>query len=68
VPVVGGGYSSTAGNYASSGFPGAQNNGGVNVIVNAGTIANPEELTTMIQNAVISLNKRGDLLTTAGAL
>jgi hypothetical protein len=68
VPVVGGGYSSTAGNYASSGFPGAQNNGGVNVIVNAGTVANPEELTTMIQNAVISLNKRGDLLTTAGAL
>jgi hypothetical protein len=68
VPVVGGGYSSTAGNYASSGFPGAQNNGGVTVVVNAGTIANPEELTTMIQNAVISLNKRGDLLTTAGAL
>jgi hypothetical protein len=68
VPVVGGGYSTSAGNYASSGFPGAQNNGGVNVIVNAGTIANPEELTTMIQNAVISLNKRGDLLTTAGAL
>ena len=68
VPVSGGGYSSTAGNYASSGFPGAQNNGGVNVVVNAGTIANPEELTTMIQNAVISLNKRGDLLTTAGAL
>jgi hypothetical protein len=68
VPVVGGGYSSTAGNYASSGFPGADKNGGVTVVVNAGTIANPEELTTMIQNAVISLNKRGDLLTTAGAL
>jgi hypothetical protein len=68
VPVTGGGYSSTAGNYASSGFPGADKNGGVTVVVNAGTIANPEELTTMIQNAVISLNKRGDLLTTAGAL
>jgi hypothetical protein len=68
VPVSGGGYSSTAGNYASSGFPGADKNGGVTVVVNAGTIANPEELTTMIQNAVISLNKRGDLLTTAGAL
>jgi hypothetical protein len=67
-PVVGGGYSSTAGNYASSGFPGAQKNNGVTVVVNAGTVANPEELTTMIQNAVISLNKRGDLLTTAGSL
>jgi hypothetical protein len=68
-PVVGGGYSSTAGNYASSGFPGAQKNGGgVTVVVNAGTVANPEELTTMIQNAVISLNKRGDLLTYAGSL
>jgi hypothetical protein len=73
VPIVpdssgGVGYSTSAGNYASSGFPGAQNNGGVSVIVNAGTVANPEELTTMIQNAVISLNKRGDLLTSAGAL
>jgi hypothetical protein len=68
VPVVGGGYSTSAGNYASSGFPGATNNGGVTVVVNAGTIANPDELTTMIQNSIISLNKRGDLLTTAGAL
>jgi hypothetical protein len=70
VPGTGGVYggSSSAGNYASSGFPGADKNGGVTVVVNAGTIANPEELTTMIQNAVISLNKRGDLLTTAGAL
>ena len=68
VPVVGGGYSSTAGNYASSGFPGADKNGGVTVVVNAGTIANPEELTTMIQNSIISLNKRGDLLNTAGSL
>ena len=68
-PIAGGGgYSSTAGNYASSGFPGAQKNGGVTVVVNAGTIANPDELTTMIQNAVISLNKRGDLLTYAGSL
>jgi len=68
VPVVGGGYSTSAGNYASSGFPGAQKNGGVTVVVNAGTVANPDELTTMIQNAVISLNKRGDLLTYAGSL
>jgi len=69
VPVVGGGgYSTSAGNYASSGFPGASKNGGVTVVVNAGTIANPEELTLLIQNSIISLNKRGDLLTTAGAL
>ena len=38
------------------------------VNVNASTIANPDELTTMIQDAVISLNKRGDLLTYAGSL
>jgi hypothetical protein len=73
VPVVpdssgGVGYSTRAGDYASSGFPGASKNGGVTVVVNAGTVANPDELTTMIQNAVISLNKRGDLLTYAGSL
>jgi hypothetical protein len=38
------------------------------VNVNAGTIANPDQLTTIIQDAVISLNKRGDLLTYAGSL
>ena len=38
------------------------------VNVNAGTVANPEQLTTLIQDAVISLNKRGDLLTYAGSL
>jgi hypothetical protein len=68
VPSGGSGGSASAGAYASSGFPGATKNGGVTVVVNAGTIANPEELTTMIQNAVISLNKRGDLLTYAGSL
>jgi hypothetical protein len=68
VPVVGGGYSTSAGNYASSGFPGASKNGGVTVVVNAGSIANPDELTMLIQNSIISLNKRGDLLNTAGSL
>lgn len=70
VPSGGSGGSSSAGAYASSGFPGATKNGGVNVVVNvsAGTIAKPDELTTMIQDAVISLNKRGDLLTYAGSL
>jgi hypothetical protein len=66
------GGSSIAGNYASFGFPGAERNGGtggsVVVNVNAGTIANPDELTTLIQNSIISLNKRGDLLSTAGSL
>lgn len=64
------GGSANAGDYASSGFPGATKNGGTTVVVNvnAGTVANPEQLTTMIQDAVISLNKRGDLLTYAGSL
>jgi len=66
----GGGGGGNAGSYASSGFPGATKNGSMNVYVNvnAGTVANPEELTTLIQDAVISLNKRGDLLTYAGSL
>jgi len=65
------GYSGNAGNYASYGFPGSDKGyggGSVVVNVNAGTIANPEELTTLIQNSIISLNKRGDLLSTAGSL
>lgn len=66
-PSGGSGGSANAGNYAASGFPGA---GGTTIVVNvnAGTIAKPDELTTMIQDAVISLNKRGDLLTYAGSL
>jgi hypothetical protein len=69
-PSGGTGGSANAGAYASSGFPGATKNGGVTVVVNvnAGTIANPDQLTTIIQDAVISLNKRGDLLTYAGSL
>ena len=38
------------------------------VNVYANTIANPEELTNLIQNSIIQLNRRGDYLTTAGAL
>jgi len=41
---------------------------GVTVNVNAGTIANPDELTNLIQDTIIRINKRGDYLTTAGAL
>ena len=66
VPVVGGGgYSSTAGNYAPSGFPGA---GGVTVVVNAGTIAAPDDLVVLIKTAIQDLNRAGDSTTFAGAI
>jgi len=39
-----------------------------NVTIEANTIANPDELTSLIQDTIIRLNKRGDYLTTAGAL
>jgi len=38
------------------------------VNVYAGTIANPDELSGLIQDTIIRLNKQGDYLTTAGAL
>jgi len=47
---------------------GSSGNKGVTVVVNAGTVANPDELVTLIQNGLITLNKRGDLLTQAGSL
>jgi len=34
----------------------------------ANTVANPDELTNMIQDSIIKLNRRGDSLTQAGAL
>lgn len=36
--------------------------------INAGAVANPDELTGLIQDSIIRLNKQGDYLTTAGAL
>lgn len=36
--------------------------------INAGAIANPDELSGLIQDSIIRLNKQGDYLTTAGAL
>lgn len=39
-----------------------------NITIQANTIANPDELTGLIQDTIIRLNKRGDYLTTAGAL
>jgi hypothetical protein len=53
------------------GYSPTMNSGGskapvVNVYAN--TIANPDELTNLIQNSLIALNKRGDYITTAGSL
>jgi hypothetical protein len=39
-----------------------------NITIQANTIANPDELTNLIQNSLIDLNKRGDYLVNAGAL
>jgi len=39
-----------------------------NITIQANTVASPDELTNLIQDAVIRLNKRGDYITTAGAL
>jgi hypothetical protein len=62
VPIVGGGgYSSTAGNYASSGFPGAQNNGGGNtIIVNTG-IGDPNAIAEAIDQVLQDARDRGTL-------
>jgi hypothetical protein len=40
----------------------------INITIQANTIANPDELTNLIQNSLISLNRRGDSLVQAGAL
>jgi hypothetical protein len=39
-----------------------------NITIQANTIANPDELTNLIQNSIIQLNQRGDYLVSAGAL
>ena len=66
--VGGGGYSTNAGNYASSGFPGAQKNGDIYVTVNAGAIADPDGLVTLVKTAIQDLNRAGDSTTFAGAI
>jgi hypothetical protein len=38
------------------------------VNVNAGTIANPDELVNLVQDSLIQINRRGGSLTQAGAL
>jgi len=40
----------------------------INITIQANTIANPDELTNLIQDSLIRLNKRGDYITTAGSL
>jgi len=62
VPVVGGGYSTSAGNYASSGFPGAQNNGGGGntIIVNTG-IGDPNAIAEAIDQVLVDAVQRGTL-------
>ena len=39
-----------------------------NITIQANTIANPDELTNLIQNSLIKLNRRGDSLVQAGSL
>jgi hypothetical protein len=61
VPVVGGGYSSTAGNYASSGFPGSDMGyGGNTIVVNTG-IGDPNAIAEAIDQVLTSARDRGTL-------
>jgi hypothetical protein len=49
----------------NSGAVGARD---INITIQANTIANPDELTNMIQDSIIRINRRGDALTQAGSL
>jgi hypothetical protein len=65
VPVVGGGgYSSTAGNYASSGFPGSDrgysSSGGNTIVVNTG-IGDPNAIAEAIDQVLTDAAQRGTL-------
>jgi hypothetical protein len=61
VPVVGGGYSTSAGNYASSGFPGSAMGGGGNtIIVNTG-IGDPNAIAEAIDQVLRDATDRGTL-------
>lgn len=57
---------------ATSGFDPSRfrrgENGAATVNIYANTIANPDELTNLIQNSLIQLNRRGDSLVQAGSL
>jgi hypothetical protein len=61
VPVTGGGYSSTAGNYAPTGFPGASGN---SVTVNNnfnGIVGDPNAVAEIIDQVVQNAVDRGTL-------
>jgi hypothetical protein len=61
VPVTGGGYSSTAGNYASSGFPGSDMGyGGTTIVVNTG-VGDPNAIAEAIDQVLTSARDRGTL-------
>jgi hypothetical protein len=63
-PVMGGGYSSTAGNYASSGFPGSDrgygSSGGNTIVVNTG-IGDPNAIAEAIDQVLRDATDRGTL-------
>jgi len=59
-PSGGGGGSANAGNYASSGFPGATNNGGITIIVNTG-IGDPNAIAEAIDQVLRDATDRGTL-------
>ena len=49
----------------NSGAVGARD---INITIQANTIANPDELTNLIQDSIIRINRRGDALAQAGSL
>jgi type II secretory pathway component PulC len=55
------------GSLFSSGAVGSRDRD-IKITINANTIANPDELTNLIQNSLITLNRRGDSLVQAGTL
>ena len=52
----------------SNPYGGQDRNMDTTINIYANTVSNPDELTNLIQDAVIRLNKRGDFTTTAGSL
>ena len=59
-------FTPSVGMISGIGSNGREYNYSVNVYAN--TIANPDELTNLVQDSLIKLNRRGDQLTQAGAL
>ena len=55
------------GSLFSSGAVGSRDRD-INITIQANTIANPDELTNLIQDSLIKLNRRGDSLVQAGSL